>query len=195
MRIGIAGARSTIATEFIKLLPSDVEHECDRLYELSPLEFDRYLICTGFLAGKALGCLTVEESDLTWRRNFMEPARFCERVFAANPDARVCLIGSRSGLKGSFDMAYAGAKAALHLYVETKKLGPQQQLVALAPTVIWDSGMTQRRNDLAELKARGEATVRGRWLNAADVAAEAFRALCGPTPFPSNTVVHIECGE
>jgi hypothetical protein len=34
--IGIAGARSTIAREFCKLLPSSVEPVCDRLLELPP---------------------------------------------------------------------------------------------------------------------------------------------------------------
>jgi NAD(P)-dependent dehydrogenase (short-subunit alcohol dehydrogenase family) len=89
-------------------------------------------------------------------------------------------------------MAYAGAKAALHLYVERKQLSSaDQQLVAIAPTVIWDSGMTQRRPDLRELAARGEATRLGRWLKAREVAEQARQVLCGASPFLSNTIIRM----
>lgn len=194
MRVGVAGGRSTIAAQFVQLLPEGTQVVCDRLNEL-PYDLDRYLVCTGFLAGRAISCIAPEEAEATFRRNFVDPARFCERVFLHNDAARVCLIGSESGFSGSFDMAYAGAKAALHLYVETKKLShPGQQLVALAPTVIWDTAMTQRREDLGAVKARFDATRHGRALSAAEVAAEAYHALFGATCFLSNAVIRLGPG-
>ena len=189
--IGIAGHRTTIAEEFVRLLADGTETIADRLAEL-PLDLDRYLICTGYLAGKSLEAISLEEARRTWEKNFMEPARFCDRLFRVNHRARVCIIGSESGCRGSYDMAYAGSKAALHLYVETKRLEhPGQQLVAIAPTIIWDSGMTQRRNDLEALEARAGATQHGRWLTAREVAAQAVQALCVATPFLSNTVIRL----
>lgn len=194
MKIGIAGARSTIAREFIKLLPTGAEPYCDRLNEL-PFDCDRYLICTGFLAGKAVSCLAPEEAEATFRINFVDPARFCDRLFLQNKAARVCLIGSESGFAGSFDMAYAGAKAALHLYVETKRLEhPDAQLVVIAPTVILDSEMTQRRTDITAVERRFAATRYRRPLWAREVAAQAYQALFIATPFLSNTVIRLGAG-
>jgi NAD(P)-dependent dehydrogenase (short-subunit alcohol dehydrogenase family) len=192
--IGIAGATSTIAKDFCGLLPAGVRPHCDRLVEL-PTDLDRYLICTGFLAGKSISALADEEAEATFRRNFIEPARFCERVLISNPKARICLIGSESGFAGSFDMAYAGAKAALHLYVEKRQLAhPDQQLIAIAPGVIWDSHMTQSRSDLADCAARGAATRHGRWISAREVAAQAYQALFIASPFLSNTIIRLGAG-
>lgn len=189
--IGVAGHRSTIAQEFFRLIPDGEVARGDRLADL-PMSYDRYLICVGFLAGKSLEAISADEARRTWEKNFIAPARFCDRLFRVNQRARVCIIGSESGFRGSYDMAYAGAKAALHLYVETKRLEhPGQQLVAIAPTVIWDSAMTQRRSDLEPLEARGAATRHGRWLNAREVAAQAVQALCVASPFLSNTVIRL----
>lgn len=188
--IGIAGQRTSIARAFMGLMSSE-RFVCDRLAEL-PLDLDAYLICSGFLAGRRLRDIDEWQANRTWQANFVEPARFCDRVFAANERARICIIGSHSGFAGSYDMAYAGAKAALHLYVETKQLEhPSQMLVAIAPTIIADSGMTERRTDQEELKARAAATRLGRWLQAREVAIAARHALCEATPFLSNTIIRM----
>lgn len=197
--VGIAGARSTIAKEFCRLLPEGVVPWCDRLAEFNDnvtlTTINRYLVCTGFLAGKSLREIVNHEAEATFRYNFLMPAKFCDHLFAMNPNARVCLIGSESGYSGSYDMAYAGAKAALHLYVERKRLEhPGQQLVAIAPTVIWDSGMTQRRHDLINVERRFGATRHGRALSAVEVAAQAYQALFVATPFLSNTVIRMGPG-
>lgn len=188
--IGIAGHNTTIAQEFMSLRPND-QYVRDRLQDL-PLDLGRYLICVGFLAGRSLTEINAEDAWRTWATNYLEPARFCDRVFAVNPQARVCVIGSESGYNGSYDMAYAGAKAALHLYVETKKLtGPKQQLVAISPTIIRNAGMTQRRADLGQLEARAARTRHGRWLEAREVAQLANSLLNGTTSFLSNAVIRL----
>jgi NAD(P)-dependent dehydrogenase (short-subunit alcohol dehydrogenase family) len=196
--VGVAGAGSAIAREFCKLLPTGVMPWCDRLAEFDAVSLgtiNRFLVCTGYLAGKNLGEITPEEAEATWRRNFVDVARFCDLAFAANPRARICVLGSDSGFKGSYDMAYAGSKAALHLYVETKRLDhPEQQLVCLAPTIIADTAMTERRKDKTALEARGAATRHGRWLTAAEVAAQAYQALFTASPFLSNAVIRIGSG-
>lgn len=192
--IGIAGASSSIATEFCKLLPPGVTPLRESLCEMES-GLDRYLICTGFLAGKRLTEIETADAWLEWRKNFFEVARFCDLAFVANPKTRICVIGSESGFAGSYDMTYAGAKAALHLYVETKQLErPEQQLVAIAPTVILDSGMTQRRKDLDAVERRFRATRHGRPLWAAEVAAQAYQALFIASPFLSNTVIRMGAG-
>lgn len=192
-KVGVAGVHSTIAREFCRLLPDGVVPVCDRLVEQLP-GLERYFICTGYLAGKNLSEITREEADLTWRRNFVDVARFCDLAFAANPRVRICVMGSLSGIRGSYDLAYAGAKAALHLYVQTKRLEhPGQQLVALAPGIVMDTNMTQSRKDLPAVMARAGATRRGRYLKAAEVAAQAYNALFIDSGFLSNAVVALGC--
>jgi NAD(P)-dependent dehydrogenase (short-subunit alcohol dehydrogenase family) len=188
--IGVAGHRTTIAQEFMSLLPGE-SFVRDRLQDL-PLDLGRYLICVGFLAGRSLTEISDQDALKSWLINYFAPARFCDRLFAANPHARVCLIGSESGEVGSYDMAYGGAKAALHHYVRTKKLvAPMQQLVAISPCIIHDSGMTERRADRERLEARAARTRHGRWLEAREVAGLARDVLCNATPFLSNTILRL----
>ena len=189
--VGIAGAGSTIATEFCGLLPPEERVVARRIDQLA-LSYDRYLICTGYLAGKSLSDISAEQADLTWNLNFVRVARLIDDVIARNGAARICVIGSESGFSGSYDAAYAGAKAALHRYVETKRLRTDRQmLVALAPAIIWDSGMTQRRNDLGEVERRGDANRMGRWLTAEEVATEAYHLLYNASPSLSGQVIRM----
>lgn len=187
MIYGIIGENSTIAEEFRALAndgPQFVGYN-------NALSCDRVLICTGYLAGQSLREISEQDLDLTWQLNFVQPARFCDQLFEINPRARVCVLGSESGFSGSYDMAYAGAKAALHCYVRTKRLAhPEQMLVAIAPHIIWDTRMTQRRKDLPELEARGAGQRMGRWLNAMEVAQEALALLRG-SPALSGSIVRM----
>lgn len=190
MSIGICGGRSAIAREFQLAVEDEKIHKADMLS--MPLGFDRYLICSGFLAGERITLITPENAVLTWQQNFIRIAALCDRIFTVNDHARIVVLGSESGFSGSHDMAYAGAKAALHLYIETKQLShPEQMLVGLAPHIIWDSGMTQRRSDLAELEERGRATRLGRWLTAEEVAHGAHHLLYGASPALSGQVIRM----
>lgn len=125
--------------------------------------------------------------------NLIENIAFCDRLFEKNAKAKVCVIGSMSGFNGSYDMTYAASKAGLHMYVEKKELFyPSQHLVCVAPTIIEDSGMTQRRKDLAETKQRGRNRRLGRWLRAEEVAEVACFAIVQPSM--CNTVIQLTGG-
>jgi NAD(P)-dependent dehydrogenase (short-subunit alcohol dehydrogenase family) len=190
MRIVVTGRSSTIANEFLELLP---EAEIRTLESVQSLG-DRYLICTGYLAGKAIGEISSDELMETFTRNFAEIARLCDRIFDTRPNARVCIVGSESGIAGSYDMAYAGAKAAMHLYIETKKLRhAEQMIVGIAPHIIWDSNMTRARDDLKALADRGDANRLGRWLEPAEVADLARFLLMEASPSLSNQVIRMRC--
>ncbi len=177
MTLGLTGESSTIAKCFLRA--SDPYAVVTRRNARNlPLHCGKYLLCAGVLHGEQINDLSDEQLEETIRVNFTDVVRFCDRLFAVNDHARVCVIGSYSGIAGSYDMAYAGAKAALHLYVETKRLrAPGQHLVAIAPTIIEDSGMTQRRTDLQTTLDRGKDRRLGRWLQAAEVARIAHFAL------------------
>lgn len=190
--LGITGYHSSIAQAYTQGPHVDCEFIHGRIQHL-PFDCDEYLLCAGVLHGKTIR--EMDEVDLTetFQVNFSDIAKFCDTLFKVNETARVCVIGSESGVKGSFDMAYAGAKAALHLYVETKRLSTKDQhLVAVSPTIIQDAGMTTRRDDREDVILRGKSRRMQRWLKASEVARVAHFAL--QEGALSNTVIHITGG-
>jgi NAD(P)-dependent dehydrogenase (short-subunit alcohol dehydrogenase family) len=191
MTLAIDNARSSIAQELLKILGEGTEYimdPCDPYHE-------RFLFCGGFLKGSEIAETSRADVSAAWHRNFADIAAQCDIILAHNAHAKICIVGSESGFAGSYDMAYAGAKAAMHLYIEKKKLlTPEQQLVGIAPTVIWDSGMTQRRTDLEECEAKGKARRRGRWLLAHEVARVAHFLLYQDEGAISNTVIRVTGG-
>lgn len=188
MTIGIFNHNSAIARALIEIITPEGEAWSPSPPE--PFTCDRYLICLGYLAGKQITAMTRREAADTFHANCADIMAICELILENNSGARICIIGSESGFAGSYDHAYAAAKAGIHQYVENRRLAhPGQQLVAIAPTVIWDSGMTQRRSDLQALAERGEARRRGRWLDAREVAALAHFVLYRDSGTLSNVVI------
>lgn len=190
--LGIVGQGSKIAEEFVALcgepwkglrLSSDAS-ECDR-----------FLVCTGLLVGLPLRAMLPDRIAETFARNFSDVAEWCDAVLATNPRARIVVIGSESGFSGGYDMAYAGAKAALHLYVETKKLSPNQQLVAIAPGIIEDAGMTLRRIDHDTLVLKKAAHPMGRFCTSREVASLAEWLLGPDGGYVSGTVIRMNGGD
>jgi NAD(P)-dependent dehydrogenase (short-subunit alcohol dehydrogenase family) len=194
--ICITGFDSTIAQRFCSLLSPDEAIEARSINDVDPEAHSRYLICTGFLAGKALGDIGEREASKTWEVNFLWIAQVCDSIIAGNPAARICIIGSESGYRGSYDMAYAGAKTAIHHYIETKALlFERQQIVGIAPGIIIDSGMTQRRDDKAALMERADKRRRREWINAIDVARLAHFLLYVDSGNITNTIIRMTGGE
>lgn len=192
MTVAILNNRSSIAREFRKLIPPGEDEVLD---PKTPMSADRWLMCDGYLAGKALPAISREDDIKSWHRNFTDPAALCELILDHVFNARIVIISSESAYRGSFDMAYAGAKAALNLYVETAQLRTAgQQLVAIAPTIIIDSGMTQRRPDLDVVIARAAQRRAGRWLNAIEVASLAHFLLYVDNGAITNTVIRMNLG-
>lgn len=192
--IGISGRRSTIVQALLPMLPASEEVVYDSS-ELMPTACERYFLCAGVLHGKPIGDLTDDELEETWGVNFADVAEFLDCVIDRNPEARIVVMGSMSAEQGSYDMAYAGAKAALHLYVREKRLRyPAQQLVCIAPTIIEDSGMTQRRQDLDRTLERGRKRRRGQWIQSLEVARLVHFLLYQDTGAISNTVIPVTGG-
>lgn len=189
--IGITGKHSSITRSFMSLR-SDEQVAYGHTDDL-PLDCDEYLLCGGVLYGKSASEITDSESSETFLVNYLHVVRFCDAVFEINHNAKVCIIGSESGINGSYDTAYAGTKAALHLYVKTKRLmHPGQHIVCVSPTIIEDAGMTQRRKDLDNAMRRGKERRIGRWLNSAEVARIADFALSEPAL--CNTIIRATGG-
>ena len=156
---------------------------------------ERFLFCQGVLHGKSALMMSEEDIWQTAHINMNNVIDRCERVLGVNSKARICIIGSESGIVGSFDRFYAAAKAGIHQYVETRRLLPGQQLVAIAPNVISDAGMTLRRADVARLEQRRLNHPQRRFCTSAEVAEAVVFLLYGDRGYINNTVVRMNGGE
>lgn len=168
----ISGHGSRIAEELRGLLPHTEPvsaFSMDRL-PFTVGEGPRYLFAAGHLEGQRIDYMDEDQLAKTWEVNFAHPAAAIETILGRDRTARIVVIGSESALSGSFDAAYAGAKAALHRYVESKPLAPGQQLVCVAPGIIGDAGMTTRRADVQRLAEREAAHPKQRFITALEVA-------------------------
>jgi NAD(P)-dependent dehydrogenase (short-subunit alcohol dehydrogenase family) len=190
--LAVTGYRSKIVDELRTLLPEG--EEVVRMADYIPEDAERYLLCAGVIRPKTLREQTKAEIAETLDVNLITPIRLCDSILERNPKARICVIGSESGYSWSYDGVYASAKAALHRYVETKKLEPHQQLVCVAPSIINDTGMTLARQDVENLKAREMAHPKGRLLSPLEVAKVIHFLLYQDLGYLTGTVVRLNGG-
>lgn len=188
--LAVTGYRSKIVEELRKLLPSG--EEVVRIDHLPSSE--RYFLCAGLLQPMRMMDMEHAEISATMWVNCFWPVEICERVLATNDHARICVMGSESGFTWSHNDAYAGAKAALHRYVETKKLKPNQQLVCVAPSVISDAGMTLRRTDTDNLERRRLEHPKQRFITSAEVARMVHFLLYVDDGYTTGTVIRMNGG-
>lgn len=203
MSVVITGWRSEISKAFRALLQSATLHRGREETTIRgtvgsgvfPVDKERYLFCHGLLRSKTALEQTPEERAEGLLANLTSTVAHCDEIIARNPLARICVIGSESGYRGSYDGVYAAAKAALHHYVEHKRIRTMdQQLVAISPGIIEDAGMTMRREDIERLEQRRRCHPKGRFLLAAEVAAMAHFLLYH-APYVSGTVVRMHGGD
>jgi NAD(P)-dependent dehydrogenase (short-subunit alcohol dehydrogenase family) len=194
--IAIRGADSAIARAVVKLLPGVAWINIHRDIRPESLgNADRFLFCQGLLRPSQIADQSDDEIAQSLLVNAGSIIAACDRIVAANGCARICVIGSESGYSGSFDGAYAAGKAALHSYVETKQLRtPAQQLVAIAPGIIEDAAMTQRRLDQDNLTRLRQRHPKGRFLFAAEVAGLVHHVLYVDGGYLSGVVIRMNGG-
>ena len=188
------GAGSSIAVELNKLHPVRPVWRADPI----PLDGDRYLFCQGIIQQKRPVDQTSVEMLHTFWVNCARTIQECDRILDVNPKARICVVGSESAFKGSFDGIYAAAKAGIHRYVETKRLKYSgQQLVCVAPTCILGTGMNEQRNEdgKAALEARRIKHPKQRWLEPIEVATLIHFLLFVDEGYITNVVIRVNGGE
>ncbi|TJW14444.1 MAG: SDR family oxidoreductase [Mesorhizobium sp.] len=194
MTIVITGWRSAIAEEFRRILRSaEVAVHGKPMAPNFPTEAQRYLFCQGLLRPKKYEDQTEEEIKEGIEVNYGSIVRACDLIFATNEFARVCIIGSESGYRGSFDENYASSKALIHRYIEAKRLTPHQQLVGISPGIIGDCRMTTSRADVENLIRRRDEHPKKRFLEASEVAAMA-RTLLYFQPYITGTIIRMHGG-
>ncbi|MFQ6006144.1 MAG: SDR family oxidoreductase [Woeseia sp.] len=184
--------RDDAANHQVDLATFDSEKLCSGV----PLDAERYLFCAGVLFPKRINEQTAEEIFESLAVNMVSLIRLCEHVLEKNDRARIVIVGSESGFKGSYDTTYFLAKAAVHEYVRQRKIrSPQQQLVLLAPSAIEDSGMTQRREDLKATLDQENLLPKQRLLTAREVARAIYFLLYQDDGYISNAVIEMNGGK
>ncbi len=185
---------------------SEIAKALDRLYpimavsrgEPMPSTARRYLFCVGKLEQKTIRYQTEEEIADTFWVNTAQVIRECDWLLETNPKARICVVGSDSGFKGSFDAVYAAAKAGLHNYVNTKRLHhPYQQLVCIAPSMVAGTQMNKNRNadGKAALDERLRRHPKGRMVTTREVALLIHFLLCVDEGFTTGVTIRMNGGE
>jgi NADP-dependent 3-hydroxy acid dehydrogenase YdfG len=208
MSLGVSGARTTLVHELLALVPServvsfgrrdddDVRIDFAGEFDVTaiPIDLDRYLFAAGMLVPRTLAQQTFAETAASFAINLTSVVRMCDYILENNPRARIAVVGSESW-RGSFDTSYFLSKVAVNAYVEKKRLPhPAQQLVVVSPTIILDSGMTERRNDLESVLKRARRSPKGDFLRAAEVAKLIHYCLYVDSGNLTNTVVSLNCG-
>jgi short-subunit dehydrogenase len=154
MSWGVTGRRSEVIKQLGKITHEQmVRLEMDYADPGAPLpewlpDTRYFVLCAGVLHGKRILELTGPQIIECLAVNTVNVIRLCEHIFDRVDNAAICVVGSESGWKGSYDELYAASKAAVHAYVKTRRVPKRfQQLVAVAPPIIIDAGMTTRRPD------------------------------------------------
>ncbi len=155
---------------------------------------NKYIINSGYLQSKKILDQNNQEITKSFFINSIGPIFFAEYLFSLKPDARLIIIGSESGYKGSFDMSYALSKSSLKLYVKQKKLSVKQQLLLISPSTISDFGMTLRRDDKEILKKYKENHPKKRFLNSFELS-ELIINLFASTNYLTNIEISLNGGK
>ena len=172
----------------VELSPKDLE--------IIPSDCDKYLITLGLLYPKKINQQSEKEIMSSMVINLLFPVQLIEHLLDVNKNACIVLLGSESATKGSYDTSYFLAKAALAAYVREKQINyPTQQLVMVSPSVIWDSNMTQRRDDTDILEVKKVLLPKKRYLYAEEVVELIYFLLFSDKGYISNEVIGINGGK
>jgi len=191
---------------FVRGAGSEVVKSLERISEVvaiprgapMPAAERRYLFCVGRILQKNIRFQTDEEIAETFFVNTVQVIRECDWLIKNNPDARICVVGSDAGFKGSFDAVYAAAKAGLHNYIDNKRLEhPHQQLVCIAPSMIDGTKSIKNRNADGKkaLDDRLRQHPKGRMVTTMEVAKLIHFLLCIDEGFISGVTIRMNGGE
>ena len=155
---------------------------------------NKYIILSGFLQSKKILNQTKDEIINSIFVNSIGPTLFSEYLLNTNPNARLIIIGSESGYKGSYDLTYALSKSSLRMYVKQKRTKPNQQLLLISPSTIIDFGMTERRLDIQKLNQYRINHPKKRFLNSIELT-DLIINLFSSTNYLSNEEINLNGGK
>ena len=153
-KILIIGKNSKIAKEFIKkvknkkiIMPSKFDWDMSKsVYDNKKIQnikrSNKILLLQSVLNSKDFLKRKQDEINDQININLISVIKICEIALRYNKKVKIIILGSESGIKGSYDIVYGLMKSAVHKYVEERKIKfPKQQLVCIAPSTIIDTKM------------------------------------------------------
>ena len=207
-KILIIGKNSNIAKKFIKkisksslLAPDkknwnmlDSDFKKSQIKEI--INSDKILLLQSTISSKDF--LKRHHQDIVdqFTINFFSIIKICEIALNNNKNVRIIILGSESGVKGSFDIIYGLMKSAIHKYVEERRIKfPKQQLVCVAPSTIIDANMTLNRKDKNNVKSSILKNPKKRGLKSSEIANLLYDIFYKHTDYISNTVIRVDGGK
>jgi short-subunit dehydrogenase len=208
-KILIIGKNSNISKEFIKKIPKIkfIFQPSKKNWNMKSFNFnskkinlikkvDKILILQSVIS--SIPFLKRRSSDIINQVsvNLLSVVKICEVALQHNRKAKIIILGSESGIKGSFDIIYALTKAAIHKYVEERKIKhPGQQLICIAPSTIIDSHMTIKRKDKINVQKSIINNPKKRGILSKEISNLIFTLFYEQTDYISNTVIRIDGGK
>ena len=137
-KILIIGKNSKIAKEFVKKVgnKSNIIQPSKKEWDMNSLSFtneqnnlikksNRILLLHSVISNKKF--IEREEIDIVKqiKINLLSTIKICEIAIKYNKNVKIIVLGSESGIKGSYDIVYALTKSSIHKYIKEKKLNIQ----------------------------------------------------------------------
>jgi len=208
-KILIIGKNSKIAKEFIKkvsksttiIKPSKTEWDMKEIdFDLKKInqikKMDKILLLQSVISSTPV--LKRKSSDILSQVsiNLLSVIKVCEIALRYNKYVKIIILGSESGIKGSFDIIYALTKAAIHKYVEERKIKyPKQQLLCIAPSTIIDANMTVKRRDGHNVVRATKNNPKKRGVLSKEISNLIYSLFYEQTDYLSNIVIRVDGGK
>lgn len=212
MIIDLFGANSKIIKELSLMLDNSDKIKKVNKFDRNKLDFsnitqeqlksainlssDYYIISVGVLYPKRILEQSEEEINLSINVNLLSIVKICDYLLENNDKAKIIIVGSESGKKGSYDTTYFLTKAALSAYVKERKITSEnQQIVIVSPSVIQDAKMTTSREDHDNININRDAHPKKRLLNSVEVANVIFFLIESGLDYITNTEIEVNGGK
>lgn len=205
----ITGGTSKISYHLKKIIPKkyNIYSPNREEWDLSNLNFDkkkidlikkcdRIFLCHSILSDKEHLLKNDNEIHKQLNINLLSKIKICEISLKYNPKARIFIIGSESGLKGSYDIVYGLSKASINKYVEERKIfNKGQQLICIAPSTIIDGKMTLKRKDIKNVHKSVKNNPKRRGLYSKEISKLIYDLSFKNTDYLTNTVINVNGGK
>jgi NAD(P)-dependent dehydrogenase (short-subunit alcohol dehydrogenase family) len=208
-KILIIGKNSKIAKEFIKkvsksaviIKPSkaewdmkDINFDSNKINQIKKM--DKILLLQSIISSTPILNRKSEDILSQISINLLSVIKICEIALQHNKHVKIVILGSESGIKGSFDIVYALTKNAIHKYVEERKIRyPKQQILCIAPSTIIDCKMTILRSDRHNVIKSIKSNPKERGLTSKEVSNLIYSLFYEQTNYLSNIVIRLDGGK
>ena len=126
----------------------------------------------------------------------MSVIKICEIALEKNKNVKIIVLGSESGIKGSYDIVYGLMKTSLHKYVEERRINhSKQQLICISPSTIIDSRLTLKRKDKKNILKSVRNNPKKRGIMSFEIAELIYNIFYKTTDYITNTVIKVDGGK